>query len=142
MTEIPAIFGTTEAVTVFPNTPSQNEVSNFMQKTWAAFAKDPESLSSAPLNLPKYNSETTFTDETLIGFGANNMTAQLLLASTYDGFCSAVETLTATIPGGMQGAIANVVSGRDMGIPGLKSEDIPDMSPPPVPAPKAKSQST
>jgi cholinesterase len=138
--EIPAIFGTTEAVTVLADTASEMEVSKFMQNTWATFAKEPKLLTSAPFNFPKYNPETTFTENTLIGFAANNLTAQLLTPSAYDSYCSTIETLTATIPGGIQGAIQNVVSGRDIGIPGLRAQDIPDMSPSPLPAPPRKNQ--
>jgi cholinesterase len=127
--EIPMIFGTSSSVTFQKDTPEQARVSDFMMKTWANFAKDPMSISRPPFNLPLYKPETSYTEETLIGFGANNLTRQLLMPSNYDMYCETIKNIVKTIPGGIFGAITNVAIGKDMGIPGLKTNEIPDMSP-------------
>lgn len=128
--EIPMIFGTTEYATNAPNEPKQQEISQFMQKVWTSFAKDPTSLSKAPFNFPRYNPDTAFSENTLIGFGANNLTHQMLLPSTYDVYCETIDNIMKTLPGGIVHAIEAVSEGKDMGIPGLKTSDLPDMSPP------------
>jgi cholinesterase len=131
--EIPMIFGTSEEATSSPNEPKQTQISNFMQKVWTQFAKDPEALTKAPFNLPRYNAETAFTENTLIGFGANNRTTQMLIPSGYDMFCETIVTMLKDVPGGVTATITNVATGKDMGIPGLKTEELPDMSPPELP---------
>jgi cholinesterase len=131
--EIPMIFGTAEESTSTPNERNEQKVSDFMQKVWTQFAKDPQALTKPPFNLPLYDAENTYTENTLIGFAANNLTAQMLLPSSYDLYCSTIADIMKTIPGGIVGAIASVSNGKDMGIPGLKTEEIPDMSPPDLP---------
>jgi cholinesterase len=129
--EIPQIFMTTESVTGFPNTPSEAKLSSFMQKTWAAFAKDPLSLQKAPFNLPAYANDDF--KKTLIGFGAyENVSYALLSPIDYDMYCETIENILTTIPGGISQAITNVAYGGDMGVPGLKIEELPDMSPRPL----------
>jgi hypothetical protein len=131
--EIPMVFGTAEYSTSAPNEPKEQKISDFMQRVWAQFAKDPQALTKKPFNLPVYNPDTAFTENTLIGFGANNLTAQMLLPSSYDMYCGTIANIMKTIPGGIVGAIARVSEGKDMGIPGLKTEDLPDMVPPDLP---------
>jgi cholinesterase len=133
--EIPMIFGTSEYASEDKNTAVEDRVSKFMQKTWTQFAKDPAALTKAPFSLPLLDIKNKYTKETIIGFGANNVTRQLLLPSSYDGYCEAIENIIKTIPGGIRGAIENVASGKDMGIPGLKASEVPDMSPPDPPPP-------
>jgi hypothetical protein len=124
---------TTESATGEPNTPSEAKLSKFMQQTWAAFAKDPKSLQKAPFNFPQYD-PVKDTTKTLIGFGAyENVTHSLLPPIDYDMFCETIESILTTIPGGIAGAITNVADGKDMGIPGLKVSELPDMSPRPLP---------
>jgi cholinesterase len=129
--EIPMIFGTSEEATGgAPNEPAQQKISDFMQKAWASFAKKPESLSEAPFNFPKYNIKTAFTEKTLLGFGANNETVEYLLPSSYDSYCETITDIMKDIPGGITGAIFRSAEGKDMGIPGLTMDQLPDMSPP------------
>ena len=131
--EIPQIFGTTESATGEPNTPFESKLSKFMQATWATFAKDPASLQQSPFNLPLYDSKDDF-KKTLIGFGAyENVTHTFLPPLNYDMYCDSIESITESIPGGINAAIQNVAAGGDMGIPGLKVSELPDMSPPPLP---------
>ena len=131
------VFGTSAAVTYNPDTPAQKRVSDFMQKVWTQFAKDPTALSKEPFKLPQYSTKDIFTEHTLIGFGANNLTRQSLKAGNYDMYCDTIASLLKTIPGGIAKAIENVASGKDMGIPGLKTSEIPDMRPLPLdPAPE------
>jgi carboxylesterase type B len=132
--EIPLVFGTTEYVTGQANTPSQAKLQKFMQSTWAAFAKDPLSLQKSPFNLPAYDAKNEFA-QTLIGLGAYESSTHALLAPIgYDMFCEAIESITATIPGGIAAAIQNVAKGGDLGAPGLSASQLPDMSPAPLPA--------
>jgi cholinesterase len=138
--EIPMIFGTSAHSTTAPDTPQQEKVSKFMQKVWTQFAKDPLALTKAPFNLPNYVKNDAFSSEQLIGFGANNLTRQMLKAGDYDEFCTAIESLMVTIPGGLQAGISNVANEKDMGIPGMPIDQIPDMTPPLLPpAPKGAS---
>jgi hypothetical protein len=61
----------------------------------------------------------------------------MLKAGDYDTFCLSIETLMATIPGGLKASVVNVANGKDMGIPGMPVNEIPDMTPPALPpAPK------
>jgi cholinesterase len=135
--EIPMIFGTAEESTSSPNEPKEQKVSDFMQKVWTQFAKDPSALTKAPFNLPEYNPDTAYTENTLIGFGANNLTAQMLLPSTYDLYCPTIKNIMTTLPGGIASAIVSVSEGHDMGIPGLPTDKIPDMTPDELPPPPA-----
>jgi cholinesterase len=136
--EIPMVFGTSASSSSGPDTPEQIKVSDFMQKVWVQFAKDPEGLSKAPFNLPKYDPTAAFSGSNLIGFGAHNNPYQLLKAGDYDEFCNAIDAIMSTIPGGLQAAIENVANGKDMGIPGMTVAEIPNMAPPQLPpAPKA-----
>jgi hypothetical protein len=131
--EIPQIFGTTEFVTGEPNTQSESKLSQFMQSAWAAFAKDPASLQQPPFNFPLFDPKDDF-KKTLIGFGAyDNVTHALLAPLNYDMYCESIDSITETIPGGISAAIQNVAAGGDMGIPGLKVSELPDMTPPPLP---------
>jgi cholinesterase len=135
--EIPMVFGTAASSTSGPDSPEEIKVSQFMQKVWTQFAKDPKGLSKAPFNLPQYNPDLAYTEDGLIGFGANNLTRQLLKAGDYDSFCTAIDSIMSTIPGGLQAAIENVANGKDMGIPGMTTDQVPDMAPPSLPpAPK------
>jgi cholinesterase len=130
--EIPQIFMTTEQATTEPNTLFEAKLSRFMQQAWAAFAKDPKSLQNSPFNFPQYD-PVKDTRKTLIGFGAyENVTHSLLPPLDYDMYCDTIESILTTIPGGIAGAIMNVAAGKDMGIPGLKASELPDMMPRPL----------
>jgi len=134
------VFGTAASASTTPDSPEESKVSKFMQKVWTQFAKDPSALTKAPYNLPNYVPDDAYTAEHLIGFGANNLTRQMLKAGDYDSFCTAIDSLMVTIPGGLQAAIQNVANGKDMGIPGMPIDQIPDMTPPVLPpAPKGVS---
>jgi cholinesterase len=135
--EISMIFGTSSTVTFQKDTAEQARVSDFMMRTWASFAKDPMSISKAPFNLPIYKPEAAYSEETLLGFGANNLTRQLLTPGGYDMYCDTIASIVKQIPGGIFGAITNVATGKDLGIPGLKANEIPDMTPLPLPSPPA-----
>jgi cholinesterase len=135
--EIPMIFGTSSTVTFQKDTLEQARASDFMMRTWASFAKDPISISKPPFNLPIYKPEAAYSEETLIGFGANNLTRQLLNPGSYDMYCDTIASIVKQIPGGIFGAITNVATGKDLGIPGLKTNEIPDMTPLPLPSPPA-----
>jgi cholinesterase len=132
--EIPQVFGTAESVTGQPNTGPEAKLSRFMQSVWAAFAKDPASLQKAPYNLPLYNPANELANS-LIGFGAyDNDTHIILPPVNYDMYCTAIMSITATIPGGIAAGIQNVAAGKDLGTPGLKMSELPDLSPKPLPA--------
>jgi cholinesterase len=131
--EIPQIFGTAAKLTGEANTPSEQKLSRFLQSAWAAFAKDPESLKKPPFSFPAYNPKDSM-EKTLIGFGAyENANFTLLPPFNYDMYCDAIMNLLATSPGGIAATIQSVASGGELGIPGLKVSDLPDMSPRPLP---------
>ncbi|TLD35340.1 hypothetical protein E2P81_ATG11459 [Venturia nashicola] len=129
--EISQIFGTTEAVTAAKNTPSEAKLSTFMQKAWTSFAKDPASLQKAPFNFPQYNAADA-NAPTLIALGGSaNETHKMVAPFQWDVYCDPISSLTSTIPGGIQAAINNVAAGGELGVPGLKTDELPDMKPAP-----------
>jgi len=84
--EISSVFGLVEKTAG----KEQTEVSTFMNKAWAEFAKNPEGLSK--LNLPVYSAK----DQTLIMFAAANQpVVSLVTGNKFDGECG---TLTNNLP--------------------------------------------
>jgi cholinesterase len=58
--EIPNIFGTAEDASQAPNTELEDKESDYLQRVWADFAKDPENaLYGDRYNFPQYDSHST-----------------------------------------------------------------------------------
>lgn len=99
------IFGTQIDATTEQNTVSEQGLSNYMQKVWAGFAKDPENaLYEGEFGFPGYGDER----ESLIQFGRDNATeATFVRASTTDELCAVLEELGRGVPGGIGGLLTS-----------------------------------
>ncbi|KEQ80927.1 carboxylesterase [Aureobasidium pullulans EXF-150] len=85
-TDITMIFGTAEDVSGVPNSPAENEVSRYMMRAWAAFARDP-SQGLSEIGWPEYSSDKP----TLARLAYNNQTAPSFVdPSMYDAECLAM----------------------------------------------------
>lgn len=85
-TDITMIFGTAEDVSGVPNSPAENEVSRYMMRAWAAFARDP-SQGLSEIGWPEYSPDKP----TLARLAYNNQTAPSFVdPSMYDAECFAM----------------------------------------------------
>jgi len=86
--ELPIVFGTTESVTLTPDTFAELAITKYVQGAWATFAKNPSGgLSAAPYSWPLYKP----TGNTLVRLAYNNeTTASYVDPNTYDAGCAAV----------------------------------------------------
>lgn len=99
------IFGTQVDATTVANTEKEQGLSNYMQRVWSGFAKDPENaLYEGEFGFPEYEDER----ESLIQFGRDNATqATFVRPSTTDSLCAVLEEAGRGLPGGIGGLLTS-----------------------------------
>jgi len=121
--EIPVVFKTTVDSSGAPDTPQEAAISNYLNRAWAAFAKDPENaFYDEPYNFPQYDprrmcaplkvnlliADMYLIGKTLIEFAVGNRTTPIYASpSSTDLACSVIEEASKGIPGGIGGLLAS-----------------------------------
>jgi hypothetical protein len=117
--EIPIVWKTSVAASGLPNTPAENSISTYLNKAWAAFAKDPwDAFDRAPYYFPEYDPGDA-SDAHRYERGSSPERSLLLLAlhnrtrpaavypHTFDALCPLIEYLSDSMPGFLNTVVLN-----------------------------------
>jgi cholinesterase len=119
--EIPIVWKTSVDASGLPNTPAENSISTYLNKAWAAFAKDPyDAFDRAPYHFPEYDpggkqehipfshmhQGESSPERSLLLLALHNRTHPVLsYPHSFDAVCPLIDYLSATLPGGLNALI-------------------------------------